>query len=70
MNIKYLRNYLSVKTGSKIIVIYNGARNRREKYRGILYKTYGNVFTIVLDTGEIKSFNYIDILTKTIQIYI
>ena len=70
MNIRYLRNYLSLRVGSKITVIYNGSRNRREKYQGVLYKTYGNVFIIMLVSGEIKSFNYIDILTKTIQIYI
>ena len=70
MNLRHIRNYLSLRIGSKIKVIYNGARNRKEKYYGVIYKTYSNVFIIILASGEIKSFNYIDILTKTIQIYI
>lgn len=70
MNIKCIRRYLFTKIGSKIVVIYYGSRNHREKYRGILWKVYSNVFIIKLITGEIKSFTYIDILTKNIQIYI
>ena len=70
MNIKYIRRYLMTRVGSKIVVIYYGSRNRREKYEGYLWKIYNNVFIIKLLTGEIKSFNYIDISTKNIQIYI
>ena len=70
MTIKYIRAYLKTKIGSKIIVIYCGSRNRRERYDGYLWKTYQNVFIIKLLTGEIKSFTYSDILTKNIQIYI
>ena len=70
MNIRHIRRYLSTRLGSRIVVVYSGSRNRKEKYNGVLWKVYYNIFTIKLTTGEIKSFNYIDILTKTIQIYI
>lgn len=71
MNIKRIKNYLLYKTGSKIIVVYNGTRNRRERYCGILLKVYNNVFIIrTNNNNNIKSFNIIDILTKTIQLYI
>ena len=70
MNVKCIKRYLLSKINSKIVVIYFGSRNRREKYEGILYRLYNNVFTIKLINGDIKSFSYIDILTKTIQIYI
>jgi uncharacterized protein Veg len=70
MNIKNIRNYLSIRVGCKINIIYYGGRNRRERYKGILYKTYNNIFTVLLDSGEIKSFSYSDILTKTVQICI
>ena len=70
MNIKYIRRYLASKVGSKIVVIYYGSRNRKERYEGYLWKIYANVFAIRLTNGEIKSFTYIDILTKNIQIYI
>ncbi len=70
MNVKNIRRYLSSKIGSKIVIIYYGSRNKKEKYVGILDKIYYNVFTIKLINGEVKSFSYSDILTKTIQIYI
>ena len=70
MNIKNIKNYLRTKVGSNIVVVYYGSRNRKEKFNGVLYKLYSNIFAIRLYNGEIKSFSYIDILTKTIQIYV
>ena len=70
MNIKTVKRFLISKIGTKIIVIYHGSRNRKERYEGIIYKVYHNVFTIKLIDGEIKCFSYIDIITKTIQIYV
>lgn len=70
MNINVIRSYLSKKIGSNIVVVYYGSRNKKEKYVGILYKLYRNVFCIKLSNGELKSFSYTDILTKTIQICI
>lgn len=70
MNIISIKNYLRSKIGSKIIVIYHGSRNRKEIYSGVLCKLYGNIFTILLENGEIKSFSYCDILTKTIRVCI
>lgn len=70
MNIRKIKQYLASKIGCKIVVIYYGSRNRKEKYDGILFKVYCNVFTIRLNNGEIKTFSYNDILTKTIRICI
>lgn len=70
MNINNIRNYLRAKVGFDIIVIYYGSRNRKEIYRGVLYKLYRNIFIIKLPCGEVKSFSYNDILTKTVQICI
>lgn len=70
MNLKYIKKYLFMKVGSNITVVYYGSRKKKEVYQGILFKVYDNVFTIILSSGEIKSFNYIDVLTKNIQIYI
>ncbi|MCI6847797.1 MAG: hypothetical protein MR835_03005 [Erysipelotrichaceae bacterium] len=69
MNIRQIKYYLASKIGAKIVVIYYGSRNRKERYEGVVYKLYYNIFTIKLNNGDIKSFNYIDILTKNIQIY-
>lgn len=70
MNIRYIRSYLISKIGSRIIIIYNGSRNKKERYIGNLYRIYNNVFIIRLDNNAIKCFNLNDILTKTIQLYI
>ena len=68
MNIKQIRKYLCSKVGFNIVIIYYGSRNKKEIYKGVLYKLYSNIFTIRLCNGEIKSFSYTDILTRTIQI--
>lgn len=70
MNVRLIKQYLATKIGAKIVVIYYGSRNRRAKYMGFLDKLYANVFTIRLVNGEVKSFMYIDIITKTIRICI
>ncbi len=70
MEIVRIKRYLSLNKGKKIIVIYNGTRNRRERNVGIIVNIYNNVFTIKDKNGGIKSFSYNDILTKTIQICI
>lgn len=70
MSIRQIKVFLCSVIGSKIVVIYNGSRNRKEKYCGILLAVYNNIFTIKTPVGELKCFSYIDILTKTIQIYI
>ncbi len=70
MNIKQIRNYLASRIGAKIIIIYYGSRNKKERYVGYLLKSYNNVFIIKLLNNEIKSFSYVDILTKIVQIYI
>ena len=70
MNIRQIKSYLASKIGCHIVVIYYGSRNRKERYEGIVFQVYYNIFTMKLCTGEIKSFSYKDVLTKTIQIYI
>ena len=68
MNIISIKNFLRTKVGSRIVVIYYGSRHRKEIYRGVLCKLYGNIFMIRLANGDVKSFSYCDILTKTIRV--
>ena len=70
MNIKTIKNYLKTKVGSNVLIVYYGSRNRKEKFNGVLYKLYSNIFTIKLCNGEVRSCSYSDILTKTIQMCI
>ena len=70
MNVNQIREYLKTKIGTNVLVVYYGSRNRKEKYKGVICQLYRNIFTIKLKSGEIKSFSYIDILTKNIVIHI
>ena len=70
MDVNLIKKYLNTKIGSNILIIYYGSRNKKEIYKGVLFKLYRNIFVIKLCNDEIKSFAYTDILTKTIQICI
>ena len=70
MNIKDIKKYLMSKVGSNIIIVYYGSRSKKEIYRGVVHKIYNHLFSIKLNDENIKSFSYVDILTKTLQIYI
>lgn len=70
IDIRSIKYYLLKKIGSSVVIVYNGSRNKKEKYSGVIYKVYCNVFTIKLCNGEIKCFSFSDILTKCIKIYI
>ena len=68
LTIKKIKIILNDLVGKKVIVIYNGGRNKKEKYYGVISKLYRNIFTIKLDNGIIKSFSYCDVLIKTVKI--
>ena len=70
IEIRRIRLFLISRINSRIVIIYFGNRNKRERFDGILLNVYNNIFIIKLSDGSRKSFNIIDILTKTIQIYI
>ena len=70
IDIRKMRQYLITKIGAYIVIIYYGSRNRIERYEGVVFRIYNNVFLIKLLNGDTKSFSYNDILTKTIRIYI
>ena len=46
MNLKLIKRYLASRIGSKIVIIYYGSRNKKERYDGILLKIYYNIFII------------------------
>ena len=43
MNLKLIKRYLASRIGSKIVIIYYGSRNKKERYDGILLKIYYKV---------------------------
>ena len=67
MNINLVKEEISKKLNSKVIVSVYGMRNRVSRLEGILYKIYPNLFTILVN-GEEKSFCYRDVITGDVKI--
>ena len=46
MNITFIKNKLDSRIGDSVKIIYNGSRNRREEYSGIISETYNYIFVV------------------------
>ena len=69
MTIDIIKNRIDNRIGDNVKVIYNGSRNRKEEYLGVISETYNYIFIVKMDGNEKKSFSYSDILTNTIEIF-
>lgn len=69
MNIGIIKNKIDKKLGDNVKVVYNGSRNRREEYSGVITEIYNYIFVVEIDGNEKKSFSYSDVLTNTIEIF-
>ena len=69
MNIDIAKNKIANNLNKKVVVTVYGMRNKIQRYEGILYKTYPNIFTLMVDGTE-KSFSYNDYITGNIKIKI
>lgn len=67
MNIDIVKNKIAINLGKKVIVTVYGMRNKINRYEGVLYKLYPNIFTIINDGVE-KSFSYNDYITGDIKL--
>ncbi len=67
MNINLVKEEISKRLNSKVMVSVYGMRNRVSRLEGILYKIYPNLFTVMVD-GEEKSFCYRDVITGDVKI--
>lgn len=67
MNINIIKEEITSHINKKVLVSVYGMRNRVNRYEGIIYKTYPNIFTI-LENGEEKSFPYRDVITGDVKI--
>jgi len=67
--IKKIRENITDNLNNYIKIIYNGSRNKKEEFFGIIKEVYNNVFIVELKTGEIRCFSYSDVLTNTIEIF-
>ena len=67
--IEKIKNNIDSKLGDNVKVIYNGSRNTKEEYSGVISETYNYIFIIRTDSDGIKSFSYRDVLTNTIELF-
>ena len=67
MNINIIKNEINNKLNSKVLISVYGMRNRVNRLEGILYKTYPNLFTVLVDREE-KNFCYKDVITGDVKI--
>lgn len=67
MNIDIVKNKILNNLNKKVIVTVYGLRNKINRYEGVLYKVYPNIFSII-ENGVEKSFSYNDYITGDIKI--
>ena len=69
MTISKIKDNIDKEKGNNVKIILNGSRNKKEEYEGKITETYNYIFIVKLDTNEVKSFSYSDVLTNTIEIF-
>ena len=69
MTIEKIKNNIDSKLGDNVKIVYNGSRNKKEEYSGVIAETYNFIFIIKTCEEEKKSFSYRDVLTNTIEIF-
>ena len=67
MNINIIKEEIKGKINRKVSISVFGLRNRVNRYEGVIYKVYPNIFTVLMD-GEEKSFTYRDVITGEVKI--
>lgn len=68
MIIENIKNKITEQLGSSAKIMVYGSRNKNEEYSGVIQEVYDQVFIVKLINDDIKSFSYVDVLTKTVQI--
>jgi uncharacterized protein Veg len=67
MTISKVKKELLEHLGEVVSIKYNLGRNKYEEYNAIVKELYDYVFLVECD-NVIKSFSYIDVITKVIRI--
>lgn len=67
MNLNIVKDQINQNLNKKVRVSVFGLRNRVDRFEGILYKVYPNIFTVLIN-GEEKSFTYRDVVTGEVKI--
>ena len=67
MNLDNIKEEIKNNLNQAVCITVYGMRNKTNKYTGIISGVYPNIFTVLTD-GENKSFSYVDVVTKEIEI--
>ena len=67
MTISKVKKELLEHLGDAVSIKYNMGRNKYEEYDAIIKELYDYVFLVECD-NIVKSFSYIDVITKVIRI--
>lgn len=69
MTIEKIKSDIDSNLGGYVKVVYNGSRNRKEEYSGVITETYNCIFIIKTKEEEKKSISYRDVLTNTVELF-
>lgn len=69
MTIEKIKSNIDSKLGNNVKIIYNGSRNKKEEYNGVIAETYNYIFIVKTNDLETKSFSYRDVLTNTVEVF-
>ena len=67
MTISKVKRELLEHLGEVVLIKYNLGRNKYEEYEATIKELYDYVFLVECD-NVVKSFSYIDVITKVIRI--
>lgn len=67
MTIPYVKKELLNHIGDIVKIKYNLGRNKYEEYMAVIKELYDYVFLVDTSLG-VKSFSYIDVVTKNVKI--
>ena len=67
MTISSVKKEMIEHIGDQVSIKYNLGRNKYEEYKAKIKELYDYVFLVDTDLG-VKSFSYIDVITKVIRI--
>ena len=69
MNTNKVKSQIEGLVGKEVHIKVNVGRNKYEHYDGIIINTYPYLFTVKVE-NLVKSFSYVDVLTKDVQLKI
>ena len=67
MNTLKVKEQVENLRGKRVKIKVNAGRNKYEYYEGEVLVNYPYLFTVMVDT-QIKSFSFVDLLTKDVQL--